>query len=75
MSREQLKSFMRDYIENEMVKVNILLTKYNGPDKEKHLRVHKKCEGLVAERERYLRYETLTKLTQYVELARRKFRK
>ena len=75
MAREQLKMFMRQYVKDEMVKVEKLINKYQGQDKDTHLKNFEKCNGLIKDQEKYLRHDTLVKLTQYVELAQRKLKK
>lgn len=67
----QLKQFMREYICDALVKIEEQLKLYNAQDKVNQLEKFKKCHGLVSDPNRHLKYQTLVKLTQYVELVTR----
>lgn len=67
MDRERVKKLMREKIRRNMQVIQILLKNYNGHDKANQDKIFEKCNSLIVDPRRHLKYETLRKLTQYVD--------
>lgn len=58
-----------------MKTIKKLISEYHGIDRQREEKIFKKCEDLVIDSTRYLKYETLRKLVLYTDLALKKLRK
>lgn len=74
MDRAKAKILMREKVTKNMKVLKTLLQSYNGPDKVRQLVIFEHCNGLIIDPDRYLKYDTLVKLTCYADKAMQKCR-
>lgn len=72
MERQVQKEQLREKVRRGLKEVEELLNRYYGEDKVNQEKNFKKCNNLVGDPKRYLKYNTLQKLALYIELARKK---
>lgn len=72
--RQREKILMRNRINAGINKVQLKLKDYLGPDRDLQVKNFIKCADLMRDSSRILKYETLRKMTYYMELMFRKFK-